>query len=198
MLQQISNLTVGRVMDLFLDRSAPRVQYRRDQISPYLWPNHARMPEGPRWDALRDGDFVDYRLKVHGLVANPVELSMTQIQAMGHQEQIMLHHCIQGWSGIAAWGGLPFAELIDLVRPAREAAWVMFYSFAAGGEGADRFYDSHSLKDLYHPQSLLALRDERATTAHPARSPVAAARGEPARIRTRQMDQRDRVRSPLP
>jgi methionine sulfoxide reductase catalytic subunit len=155
-LQRVSNLTVGRVMDLLFDHYAPRVEYRRQDISPYFWPNHARLPDSSEWSALLDDDFRTYRLKVHGLVENPVELSLEQIEAMRKQEQITLHHCIQGWSGIAEWGGLPFGELIALVRPKPEAQWVMFYSFAAGGEGGERYYDSHSIHDLRHRQSLLA------------------------------------------
>jgi methionine sulfoxide reductase catalytic subunit len=174
-LQRVSNATVGRLMDLLFDHSAPRVEYRREDISPYFWPNHARLPDSPEWCALRDGDFSGYRLKVHGLVDNPVELSLEQIEAMRKQEQITLHHCIQGWSGIAEWGGLPFAALIDLVRPKPEAEWVMFYSFAAGGEGGDRYYDSHSIRDLLHPQSLLAyeMNGERLPILH----------GRPLRLR---------------
>ena len=155
--------------------TAPRVEYRREDISPYFWPNHARMPDSPEWCALASDDFHDYRLKVHGLVENPVELSLEQIEAMRKQEQITLHHCIQGWSGIAEWGGLPFSELIELVRPKPEAEWVMFYSFAAGGEGGDRYYDSHSIHDLRHPQSLLAyeMNGERLPILH----------GRPLRLR---------------
>jgi sulfoxide reductase catalytic subunit YedY len=174
-LQRVSNLTVGRLMDLLFDHTAPRVEYRREDISPYFWPNHARLPDSNEWCALAGDDFDGYRLKVHGLVENPVELSLEQIEAMRKQEQITLHHCIQGWSGIAEWGGLPFSELIDLVRPKPEAQWVMFYSFAAGGEGGDRYYDSHSIRDLRHPQSLLAyeMNGERLPILH----------GRPLRLR---------------
>jgi DMSO/TMAO reductase YedYZ molybdopterin-dependent catalytic subunit/thiosulfate reductase cytochrome b subunit len=174
-LQRISNATVGRVMDMLFDHYAPRVEYRREDISPYFWPNHARLPDSPEWTALAADDFRGYRLKVHGLVENPVELSLEQIEAMRKQEQITLHHCIQGWSGIAAWGGLPFGALIELVRPKPEAEWVMFYSFAAGGQGSDRYYDSHSLHDLRHPQSLLAyeMNGERLPILH----------GRPLRLR---------------
>jgi methionine sulfoxide reductase catalytic subunit len=174
-LQRISNLTVGRLMDLLFDHSAPRVEYRREDISPYFWPNHARMPDSPEWQALARDDFRSYRLKVHGLVENPVELSLEQIEKLRRQEQITLHHCIQGWSGIAEWGGLPFAELIELVQPKPDAKWVMFYSFAAGGEGGGRYYDSHSIGDLRHPQSLLAyeMNGERLPILH----------GRPLRLR---------------
>jgi thiosulfate reductase cytochrome b subunit len=174
-LQRISNLTVGRLMDVLFDHIAPRVEYRREEISPYFWPNHARMPESREWQALASDDFRAYRLKVHGLVDNPVELSLEQIGALRKQEQITLHHCIQGWSGIAEWGGLPFAELIELVQPKPEAEWVMFYSFAAGGAGEGRYYDSHSIHDLRHPQSLLAyeMNGERLPILH----------GRPLRLR---------------
>ncbi|PZR98887.1 MAG: hypothetical protein DLM67_04925 [Candidatus Nephthysia bennettiae] len=155
LLQRVSNATVGRAMVLLFDHFAPRVQYKRKDISPYFWPNHSHLPEGPEWDQLRDGDFRDYRLKVHGLVEHPVELSLSDLQQMAKQEQITMHNCIQGWSGIAEWGGLPFSALIDLVRPQPEAQWVMFYSFAKGKDDGI-YYDSHSIHDLRHPQSLLA------------------------------------------
>jgi sulfoxide reductase catalytic subunit YedY len=168
-LQRVSNATVGRVMDLLFDHFAPKVQYERKDISPYFWPNHIRLPEGPEWEQLRDGDFRDYRLKVHGLVEHPVELSLTELREMAKQQQITMHNCIQGWSGIAEWGGLPFSTLIDLVEPEPEAQWVMFYSLAKGGDGGV-YYDSHSIHDLRHAQSLLAyeMNGERLPILHGA------------------------------
>jgi len=155
LLQRFSNATVGKAMTLLFDHFAPKVQYQRKDISPHFWPNHIRLPDGPEWDKLRDDDFRDYRLKVHGLVEHPVELSMTDLAQMAKQDQITMHNCIQGWSGIAEWGGVPFSALIDLVQPDPEAQWVMFYSFAKGADGGV-YYDSHSIHDLRHPQSLLA------------------------------------------
>ena len=114
-LQRIANVVVGRPMDLVFDNFAPRVEYKRDDISIYFWPNHSRLPDSPEWRALRDDDFRSYRLKVYGLVENPVDLSLPQITELAKKSQITLHHCIQGWSGIAEWSGLPFRDLIDLV-----------------------------------------------------------------------------------
>jgi len=71
---------------------------------------------------------------------------------MDKQTQITLHHCIQGWSGIAAWSGLSMAKLMELVRPSPNAKVVIFYSFGEGGG----FYDSHSMANMWHPQALLA------------------------------------------
>ena len=90
-----------------------------------------------------------------GLVENPVELSLDDLRRMNKKTQITLHHCIQGWSGIAQWGGLPLMDLVGLVRPKPEARAVVFYSFGEGAEGG-RFYDSLSLENARHPQTLLA------------------------------------------
>ena len=105
---------------------------------------------------------------------NPVELSLEEIRALGKKTQITLHHCIQGWSGIAEWGGLPMAELIKLVRPKPEARVAVFYSFGEGLEGG-QYYDSHSLANLMHPQTLLAyeMNDE----------PLSELHGAPLRLR---------------
>jgi methionine sulfoxide reductase catalytic subunit len=74
---------------------------------------------------------------------------------MNHRTQITLQHCIQGWSGIAAWTGLPLADLLSLVRPKPEAHAVIFYSYGEGGEGG-QYYDSQPLEILRHPQTILA------------------------------------------
>jgi methionine sulfoxide reductase catalytic subunit len=153
-LQRISNLTVGRVMDFLFDHYAPRAEYSEADVSPYFWPN-GLVPTSDEWRRLHDDGFRDYRLKVHGLVDNPVELSLDDMKDLRTQRQITMHNCIQGWSGIGEWGGLPFVDLIELVKPQPDAKWVMFYSYGEGGEGG-QYYDSHSTHDLRHRQSLLA------------------------------------------
>jgi sulfoxide reductase catalytic subunit YedY len=107
------------------------------------------------WKSLAAGGFKDYRLKVYGLVENPVELSLDDLRALGKKIQITLHHCIQGWSGIAEWGGVPLGELIKLVHPRANARAVVFYSVGEGGEGGE-FYDNLSMENALHPQTVLA------------------------------------------
>ena len=153
-LQRISNATVGRAMDLLFDHYAPQAEYSEQDISPFFWPN-GLVPTSEEWTGLKDEEFRDYRVRVHGLVENPVELSLQDLREMGRRDQITMHNCIQGWSAIGKWSGLPFTSLIELVKPSPEAQWVMFYSYGEGGEGG-QYYDSHSIKDLGHNQSLLA------------------------------------------
>jgi DMSO/TMAO reductase YedYZ molybdopterin-dependent catalytic subunit len=153
-LQRVARRLVEGLMRATLDPLAPRAQYSREEISPHFWPN-GRMPTSEDWLRLADGGFRDYRLQVRGLVERPVELSLDDLRALGKQEQITMHHCIQGWSGIAQWGGLPLAKLVELVGPAPEARYVVFRSFGEGLYGGE-YYDCHSLANVLHPQSLLA------------------------------------------
>jgi DMSO/TMAO reductase YedYZ molybdopterin-dependent catalytic subunit len=160
LVQHVAKAIISPVMRFLLDRPAPVAEFRREDISPYFWVN-GRMPTSDEWKVLAAADFKDYRLKVYGLVENPVELSLDDLRALGHKTQITLHHCIQGWSGIAEWGGLPLEELIKLVRPRPEAKAVVFYSFGEGvnfstGNPDGQYYDSHSIENALHPQTLLA------------------------------------------
>jgi sulfoxide reductase catalytic subunit YedY len=93
-------------------------------------------------------------LRINGLVANPVELDLAQLRALPHHEQITQHFCIQGWSGVAKWGGVSLQTIVELVQPQPEAKWVVFYSL---GEGADRgvYYDAHPIEHMSHHLTML-------------------------------------------
>ena len=158
--QHIAKAIVSPVMGFLLDHSAPRTEFGREDISPFFWVN-GKLPTCDEWKTLAAGNFKDYRLKVFGLVENPVELSLDDLQALGTKTQITLHHCIQGWSGIAEWAGLPLAELIKLVRPRPNAKAVVFYSFGEGvafstGVADGQYYDSLSIENALNSQTLLA------------------------------------------
>ncbi len=152
--QHAAKNLVTPVMGFLLNNAAPTAEFGKEEISQFLWPN-GKMPTSDEWRTLAARNFKDYRLKVYGLVEKPVELSLEELRAMGQKRQTTLHHCIQGWSGIAEWGGVPMTELIRLVRPKPNAHVAVFYSFGEGLEGG-RYYDSHSIANLMHPQSLLA------------------------------------------
>src|ERR1019366_9336861 len=99
-IQHVGNALVNPVLQLLLARHAPKAEYTPEDISPFFWPN-GKLPTSEEWKALAANHFKDYRLKVSGLVENPVELSLEELHTMAKESQITLHHCIQGWSGIA-------------------------------------------------------------------------------------------------
>jgi DMSO/TMAO reductase YedYZ molybdopterin-dependent catalytic subunit len=125
--QRVGFALVGPLQWLFQHVDATPGEYRDDDISPYFWPNGA-FPTSDEYNRLFDEGFATSRLKVHGLVDNPVELSLQQLRALPHHEQITQHFCIQGWSGVAKWGGVSMSTLLDLVQPRPEARWAVFYS----------------------------------------------------------------------
>ncbi len=172
-LQIAAKRTVGALTVRMLDPLEPRAEYTRSDISPRFWPN-GKMPTSEEWRALAADDYRNFRLRVYGLVENPVELSLNEIIAMGKQEQTTLHHCIQGWSGIAEWGGLSLTKLMELVRPQTEAKVIVFHSFGEGLYGGE-YYETHSMENALHPQSLLAYEMNY--------QPLSAVYGAPLRLR---------------
>jgi sulfoxide reductase catalytic subunit YedY len=141
---------------LTLNRLVPHQNYSERDISPYFWPN-GKMPVRQDWKNLAQRGFQDFRLKVGGLVENPVNLSLVEIEELGIVENITMHHCIQGWSGIAKWGGIPMRRLIELVRPKPEARVVAFFSFGEALFGG-AYYDTQNLGNVLKAECLLASR----------------------------------------
>ena len=153
LVQRVGRFLIGPIKG-FAERADPRSELTEKDISPYFWPN-GTMPDSPEFNALVAGEFVDYRLRVDGLVERPSTFSLAELRAMPRQDQITTHFCIQGWSGVAKWGGVPMKHILDLVRPMAEARYAVFYSLADGADGG-RYYDVHKVSNMRHALTLLA------------------------------------------
>jgi sulfoxide reductase catalytic subunit YedY len=151
----------------------PNSQLGEKDISPYFWPN-GTMPKSPEYDTLIAEGFKSFVLRVGGLVESPRTFTYAELKAMPKQEQITTHFCIQGWSGVAKWGGVPMRHILELVRPTPEARYAVFYSFADGGE-VGRYYDVHRISNMRHEFTILAYEMNGA--------PVSVLHGAPLRLR---------------
>src|SRR6478752_4711451 len=171
--QRAGQAIVGPLQHLFEHVDLKPGQYTEKDISPYFWHN-GQYPDSDEYRALFDGGFADYRLRISGLVERPVDLDLAQLRGLAHHEQITQHFCIQGWSGIAKWGGVSMQTIVDLVQPRPEARWVVFYSL---GEGSDKgvYYDAHPIEHMGHHLTMLAydMNDE----------PLSFGHGAPLRLR---------------
>jgi len=58
-------------------------------------------------------EFADWKLKIDGLVKNPFELSLGEIRALPSRTQITRHDCVEGWSAIGQWKGVPLSNLLE-------------------------------------------------------------------------------------
>ncbi|EPR77145.1 Oxidoreductase [Leifsonia rubra CMS 76R] len=152
--QKAGYALIGPAQKLFEHIDAKPGQYSEKDISPYFWHN-GKYPETEEYKQLQAGDFADYTLRINGLVENPVELNLEQLRSLAHHEQITQHFCIQGWSGIAKWGGVSMSTILELAKPKPEAKWVIFYSFALGPDGGI-YYDAQPIEQMSYPLTMLA------------------------------------------
>ncbi|MCZ7533739.1 MAG: molybdopterin-dependent oxidoreductase [Acidimicrobiia bacterium] len=152
--QRVGYALIGPIQRLFEHVDATPGEYSESDISEYFWHN-GKYPTSTRYRELFDNDFEDYRLQISGCVDNPVELSLSQLRALPRHEQITQHFCIQGWSGVAKWGGVSMQTIVDLVRPRAETKWVVFYSL---GDGPDEglYYDAHPIEQMGYHLTMLA------------------------------------------
>lgn len=152
--QRVGYALVGPLQRLF-ERANPKPgAFTDEDISPYLWHN-GTYPETVEYKELEKSDFVDWRLRVYGLVERPAELSLADLHGLPYHEQITQHFCIQGWSGVAKWGGVSMQTIMDIVKPLPEAKWVVFYSLGPGADGGV-YYVAHPIDQMSHHLTMLA------------------------------------------
>jgi DMSO/TMAO reductase YedYZ molybdopterin-dependent catalytic subunit len=114
-------------------------------------------PSDARYTSLVAGNFAAYRLVVDGAVERPGAFKLDELYAMPQRTQITRHDCVEGWSAIGKWSGVPLAALLDSVRLRDSARYVVFHCMDNDGSG-NLYYESLDLYQARHPQTLLALR----------------------------------------
>jgi DMSO/TMAO reductase YedYZ molybdopterin-dependent catalytic subunit len=142
-------------------RLAP--EYSEADISPAFRPNGSVDPQDEGYLNLVDNHFADWRLKVHGLVANELSLALGELRSLPARTQITRHDCVEGWSCIAKWTGVPLAEILSRASVRPEARFAVFHCADTLDDGSDsvdsesiRYYESIDLIDAAHPQTILA------------------------------------------
>jgi DMSO/TMAO reductase YedYZ molybdopterin-dependent catalytic subunit len=68
--------------------------------------------------------------------------SLRYLHRLERVEHITMHHCIQGWAGIAKWSGVPMREVIKLVQPRAAARVIAFVSFGGSLYGGSYYIRS--------------------------------------------------------
>jgi DMSO/TMAO reductase YedYZ molybdopterin-dependent catalytic subunit len=139
-------------------------EYAVSDISPKFKPNGTLFPPGEDYEDAVNESFANWRLKVDGMVARPLTLSVADIRALPSRTQITRHDCVEGWSAIGQWTGVPLGLLLKTARVLPQAKYVVFHCAdnlegepAKGGEQAPgQYYESIALVDAYHPQTIIA------------------------------------------
>jgi DMSO/TMAO reductase YedYZ molybdopterin-dependent catalytic subunit len=92
----------------------------------------------------------EWALEVGGLVRKPVRLTRRALEALPSQTYTVKHHCVEGWTAVATWTGVPLATVVALVEPTQQARYLRFDSFDSD------YYNGWDLTSALHPQTILA------------------------------------------
>lgn len=133
------------------------------------------------------GYIPDWHLTVEGLASGKVEkLTAQNIQALvtrygGRHDQVTRLVCVEGWSMIAGWGGLRFADFLNAYPPMPGAKWARLDSSVnLDSDGnPDPYYVSVDLPTAQHPQTLLATHQN---DANQQLVPLTVEHGAPLRL----------------
>lgn len=110
----------------------------------------------------------DWALEVGGLVRKPVRLTLPMLQAMPSVTYTVKHHCVEGWTAVATWTGVPVSSVLALIEPLPTARYLRFDSFDSG------YSNGWDLTSAAHPQTILAYaRNDQ---------PLPSTRGAPLRL----------------
>ena len=110
----------------------------------------------------------DWALEVGGLVRKPVRLTLPMLQAMPSVTYTVKHHCVEGWTAVATWTGVPVSSVLAMVEPLPTARYLRFDSFDSG------YSNGWDLTSAAHPQTILAYaRNDQ---------PLPSTRGAPLRL----------------
>jgi DMSO/TMAO reductase YedYZ molybdopterin-dependent catalytic subunit len=158
-------------------------EYSVADISARFKANGTLYPSGEDYEDAVDEGFASWRLVVDGMVARPLTLSVADIRRLPSRTQITRHDCVEGWSAIAQWTGVPLGLLLKTAGVLPQAKFVVFQCAdnldgepeKGGMQAPGQYYESLALADAYHPQTIIA---------HAMNgSPLDVAHGAPLRLR---------------
>jgi DMSO/TMAO reductase YedYZ molybdopterin-dependent catalytic subunit len=163
-----------RAQRLIVGQSLAR-EFTIADLSPVFRSNGTARPRSVLYNQLLADNFDDWRLMIGGLVTRPLALSLPELRALPARTQITRHDCVEGWSAIGQWTGVPLGSVLALAQLAPEARFIMLYSADELERGDGGYYESIDLVDAFHPQTLLAYELNG--------RPLPVANGAPLRLR---------------
>jgi DMSO/TMAO reductase YedYZ molybdopterin-dependent catalytic subunit len=101
-------------------------------------------------DEVTTVEEVGYILELSGLIDKKEAWTLDRLRALPQVSQITRHICVEGWSAIGKWGGVPFGDFLRMVGADTTAKYVGF-------KCADDYYSSIDMATALHPQTILAL-----------------------------------------
>lgn len=129
---------------------------------------HVQRPDPPGLD-----EGTEWSLEIGGEVRKPARLTLAMIRQLPSLTYTVKHHCVEGWTAIGTWSGVPFSTIAAMVEPTPRAEFIRFDSFDYDRNRV-QYYNGWDIKSAMHPQTILAhaFNDQ----------PLNAGRGAPLRL----------------
>jgi DMSO/TMAO reductase YedYZ molybdopterin-dependent catalytic subunit len=144
-----------RLLRSLTGRNKLAQEFTEHDISRYFKPNGNPPPMTLDYMADAARQWSNWRLEVSGLVPREHRFSLGDLRSMPSRTQITRHDCVEGWSAIAKWKGVPLTEVLQRVQPSAKARYVVFHCMDTDNQGTN-YYESIDMTDANHPQTILA------------------------------------------
>jgi DMSO/TMAO reductase YedYZ molybdopterin-dependent catalytic subunit len=177
LLSEVEKLT-RRAQRLFAGSHALAPEYAETDVAPDFRANGTLDPASDDYNAHAANGFADWRVTVSGLVEHPLSLSLAALKGLPSRTQITRHDCVEGWSCIGKWTGVPLATVLAAAGVKPDARYVVFRcadNMAPAGDVPQFYYESLDLLEATHPQTILAYELNGA--------PLPVKNGAPVRLR---------------
>ncbi|MGU3538272.1 molybdopterin-dependent oxidoreductase [Methylobacterium sp. A54F] len=140
-------LKLGEDANLFVQRflltpASLAREFPDSEISAFFKPNGTIRPTDREYKTLEGKGFSDFKLQVGGLVEEPRSFSLADLRGLPARTQTTRHDCVEGWSCIGKWTGVPLSEILHRARLKPQARYVVFHcadtmEYAGGGLEGD-------------------------------------------------------------
>jgi DMSO/TMAO reductase YedYZ molybdopterin-dependent catalytic subunit len=136
-----------------------------DRVQAALFNRTRLMPTYPESQAVKDFRYNAYygqsqipkidgetfKLNLSGLVDSRRPWTLRELYQLPQESQVTRHVCVEGWSMIGKWTGVPFRTFLERIGADLTAKYVGF-------ECADGYYSSVDMASALHPQTLLTFK----------------------------------------
>jgi DMSO/TMAO reductase YedYZ molybdopterin-dependent catalytic subunit len=154
-------------LERWLQRTARGTDHvpRGVMVAGNAFPAYFISPQVPQWNTDMYGEWT---LTIDGAVRTPLTLTRDDVRRLATRTHTVHHYCVEGWSALARFNGIPFTDLVRLAQPLPGAGYVNFASFD------NNYHESWDIESAVHPQTLVVVGKED--------QPLSAMYGAPARI----------------
>jgi DMSO/TMAO reductase YedYZ molybdopterin-dependent catalytic subunit len=140
-----------------------RVSAWNDRVQAWLFSGTRLAPTFAESEAVRDFRFnayyqadrapvltaESYRLMLAGRIADKRPWTVAQLRGLPMESQVTRHVCVEGWSMIGKWSGVPLRVFLERVGADLTSGYVGF-------ECADGYYEGIDMATALHPQTIMA------------------------------------------